>query len=62
MSIPECQKVLPGAKPGGEPLPEGLLWLLLTGKVCVLFEASAFTKYISNTLLKVNKVSIYCNV
>ncbi|KAJ0792790.1 putative citrate synthase [Helianthus annuus] len=33
LSIPECQKVLPAAKPGGEPLPEGLLWLLLTGKV-----------------------------
>nr|P83372.1 RecName: Full=Citrate synthase, mitochondrial; Flags: Precursor [Fragaria x ananassa] len=33
LSIPECQKVLPGATPGGEPLPEGLLWLLLTGKV-----------------------------
>ncbi|XP_074325565.1 citrate synthase, mitochondrial-like [Apium graveolens] len=33
LSIPECQKLLPGAKPGGEPLPEGLLWLLLTGKV-----------------------------
>ncbi|KAL8159933.1 hypothetical protein V2J09_001470 [Rumex salicifolius] len=33
LSIPECQKVLPAATPGGEPLPEGLLWLLLTGKV-----------------------------
>ncbi|XP_078437892.1 citrate synthase, mitochondrial-like [Wolffia australiana] len=33
LSIPECQKVLPAAVPGGEPLPEGLLWLLLTGKV-----------------------------
>lgn len=33
LSIPECQKLLPAAKPGGEPLPEGLLWLLLTGKV-----------------------------
>ncbi|CAM8948997.1 unnamed protein product [Rhodiola kirilowii] len=33
LSIPECQKVLPSAKPEGEPLPEGLLWLLLTGKV-----------------------------
>ncbi|XWS32555.1 hypothetical protein CRYUN_Cryun23aG0168000 [Craigia yunnanensis] len=32
-SIPECQKLLPAAKPDGEPLPEGLLWLLLTGKV-----------------------------
>ena len=27
------QKVLPTAKKGGEPLPEGLLWLLLTGEV-----------------------------
>jgi hypothetical protein len=25
--------VLPTAVEGGEPLPEGLLWLLLTGKV-----------------------------
>ncbi|KAF3576270.1 hypothetical protein DY000_02035969 [Brassica cretica] len=33
LSIPECQKVLPAAQSGGEPLPEGLLWLLLTGKV-----------------------------
>ncbi|KAJ8573523.1 hypothetical protein K7X08_010034 [Anisodus acutangulus] len=33
LSIPECQKVLPAAEPGGEPFPEGLLWLLLTGKV-----------------------------
>lgn len=32
-SIPELQQMLPGAKPGGEPLPEGLLWLLLTGDV-----------------------------
>lgn len=33
LSIPECQKVLPAASNGEEPLPEGLLWLLLTGKV-----------------------------
>lgn len=33
LSIPECQKVLPAAVKDGEPLPEGLLWLLLTGKV-----------------------------
>jgi citrate synthase len=33
LSIPECQKVLPAAVEGGEPIPEGLLWLLLTGKV-----------------------------
>ena len=34
LSIPECQKVLPPAFSGGEPLPEGILWLLVTGKVC----------------------------
>ena len=33
-SIPDIQAQLPGAQPGGEPIPEGLLWLLLTGEVC----------------------------
>ena len=33
MTIPECQKVLPKAEGGQEPLPEGLFWLLLTGEV-----------------------------
>ncbi|GJD12876.1 Probable citrate synthase 2, mitochondrial [Galdieria sulphuraria] len=32
-SIPDCQKLLPGIKQGGEPLPESLLWLLLTGEI-----------------------------
>lgn len=32
-SIPECQEKLPKAKGGSEPLPEGLLWLLLTGEI-----------------------------
>ena len=32
-SIPELQETLPAAVPKGEPLPEGLLWLLLTGDV-----------------------------
>lgn len=32
LSIPECQKKLPAAISGGEPLPEGLLWLLVTGE------------------------------
>lgn len=31
--LPCLQAALPGAKEGGEPLPEGLLWLLLTGDV-----------------------------
>jgi hypothetical protein len=37
LSIPECQAKLPGAKKGGEPLPEGFLWLLATGEVHHLF-------------------------
>lgn len=32
-SIPECQKMLPKAPGGAEPLPEGLFWLLITGDV-----------------------------
>jgi len=32
-SIPECQKLLPKAPGGEEPLPEGLFWLLATGDV-----------------------------
>jgi len=32
-TIPECQEVLPAAIPGGEPLPESLFWLLVTGEV-----------------------------
>nr|5CSC_B Chain B, CITRATE SYNTHASE [Gallus gallus] len=31
-SIPECQKLLPKGG-GGEPLPEGLFWLLVTGQI-----------------------------
>lgn len=33
LSIPECQKSLPKANGGEEPLPEGLFWLLVTGQV-----------------------------
>lgn len=32
-SIPECQRLLPKAPGGMEPLPEGLFWLLVTGKI-----------------------------
>ena len=32
-SIPQIRKMLPAADGGEEPLPEGLLWLLLTGEV-----------------------------
>jgi len=33
LTIPEVQAKLPKAKGGAEPLPEGLLWLLLTGEI-----------------------------
>uniref|UniRef100_A0A1A9WEV5 Citrate synthase n=1 Tax=Glossina brevipalpis TaxID=37001 RepID=A0A1A9WEV5_9MUSC len=33
LSIPDCQKMLPSADGGEEPLPEGLFWLLVTGDV-----------------------------
>ncbi|KAJ3161710.1 citrate (Si)-synthase [Geranomyces michiganensis] len=32
-TIPECQKLLPTAEGGEEPLPEALFWLLVTGEV-----------------------------
>ncbi|XP_043692534.1 citrate synthase, mitochondrial [Telopea speciosissima] len=44
LSIPECQKLLPTAVSGGEPLPEGLLWLLLTGKVPTKEQVDALSK------------------
>lgn len=33
MTIPDCQEKLPAYVPGGEPMPEALMWLLLTGNV-----------------------------
>jgi citrate synthase len=32
-TIPQCQQLLPKAPKGQEPLPEGLFWLLITGKI-----------------------------
>ncbi|KAL2465144.1 Citrate synthase 4 [Abeliophyllum distichum] len=48
LSIPECQKLLPAAKPGGEPLPEGILWLLLTGKVPSKEQVDLLSKELRN--------------
>ncbi|KAL2482048.1 Citrate synthase 4 [Forsythia ovata] len=48
LSIPECQKLLPAAKPGGEPLPEGILWLLLTGKVPSKEQVDSLSKELRN--------------
>ncbi|KAI5729808.1 probable citrate synthase 2, mitochondrial [Diaphorina citri] len=44
LSIPECQKVLPKAKGGEEPLPEGLFWLLVTGDVPSEAQVQALSK------------------
>lgn len=33
LTIPECQQQLTKAPGGAEPLPEALLWLLITGEV-----------------------------
>lgn len=43
-SIPELQEKLPGAKEGGEPLPEGLLWLLLTGELPTKAQVNSVTE------------------
>ena len=42
--IPELQKQLPTAVAGGEPLPEGLLWLLLTGEMPTKEQAKSVTE------------------
>ncbi|CAM6078280.1 unnamed protein product [Sphagnum tenellum] len=44
LSVPECQKKLPAAIKGGEPLPEGLLWLLVTGEVPSKDQVAGLTK------------------
>merc|ERR1719352_844837 len=32
-TIPDIQKLVPAYKPGGEPIPEALMWLLLTSEI-----------------------------
>jgi citrate synthase len=41
-TIPECQSKLPKAQGGQEPLPEGLLWLLLTGEIPTQQQVNSF--------------------
>ena len=43
-SIPECQELLPRVPGGEEPLPEGLFWLLVTGKIPTKEQADALSK------------------
>ena len=44
LTIPECQEKLPKAPGGQEPLPEGLLWLLMTGEVPTESQVQALIK------------------
>eukprot|EP01130_Rhizamoeba_saxonica_P001292 TRINITY_DN11171_c0_g1_i1.p1 TRINITY_DN11171_c0_g1~~TRINITY_DN11171_c0_g1_i1.p1 ORF type:complete len:467 (+),score=100.32 TRINITY_DN11171_c0_g1_i1:50-1450(+) len=46
-SIPECQEKLPKAEGGNEPLPESLLWLLLTGEVPTTEQVRALSSELS---------------
>lgn len=43
-SIPECQKLLPKAPGGNQPLPEGLFWLLMTNEIPTEAQAKALSK------------------
>jgi len=43
-TIPELQKLLPTAEGGKEPLPEGLLWLLMTGEIPTVEEVRQLTQ------------------
>jgi len=47
-TIPECQKLLPKAVGGEEPLPEGLLWLLMTGEIPTQAQVEAVTKELNS--------------
>jgi len=42
-TIPELQQKLPTAKKGGEPLPEAMLWLLMTGEIPTQEQARSVT-------------------
>jgi len=43
-SIPECQKLLPKADGGNEPLPEGIFYLLLTGEIPTKAQVDAISR------------------
>jgi len=47
-TIPECQSLLPKAAGGEEPLPEGLFWLLVTGKIPTEAQVKAISKEWAN--------------
>jgi citrate synthase len=43
-TIPEIQQQLPKAPDGSEPLPEGLLWLLVTGEIPMSEQVAELSK------------------
>lgn len=43
-SIPQIRKLLPSAVGGQEPLPEGLMWLLLTGEIPTKEQVQALSR------------------
>lgn len=43
-TIPEVQKLFPGTESGGQPKPESLLWLLLTGEIPTAEQEASVTK------------------
>ncbi|XP_022904712.1 probable citrate synthase 2, mitochondrial isoform X2 [Onthophagus taurus] len=49
-SIPDIQKLLPKAKEGGEPMPEGILWLLLTGDIPSSDQVTALSQDIAERM------------
>nr|CAH8846130.1 unnamed protein product [Trichobilharzia regenti] len=48
LSIPDCQKQLPKAPGGEEPLPEGIFFLLLTGQVPTKAQVDGISKELAN--------------
>lgn len=53
-SIPECQKNLPRFAGSEEPSPEALLWLLLTGEIPTIDQATALSHELRDRAKKLN--------
>lgn len=59
MTLPECQAALPRAAGGGEPLPEAIFWLLLTGDVPSDAQVNALREeFASRSKLPANAVAV----
>lgn len=54
MTIPECQEKLPSAPGCSEPLPEAMLWLLLTGEVPTSQQVEGLRKDLHERAAKVD--------